>query len=87
MTELDPFTILISFQVERPSSHEMILSFDSWVILTCKKIIVNQQTILDNSFSLLPALDEGYFSDLELHAANGHTVSFLLSPAPNSNRY
>jgi len=53
----------------------MILSFDSIIILTCKKT-TNHQTNLDNAFSLVPALDEGYFSDLELKAANNHTVKF-----------
>jgi len=51
----------------------MILSFDSIIIITCKKT-TNHQTNLDNAFSLAPALDEGYFSDLELHSANNHTV-------------
>lgn len=38
---------------------------------------MNQQTSLDNPFSLLPALEEGYFSDLELCAANSQAVSEL----------
>ena len=55
----------------------MILSFDSMIILTCKKI-TNHQTNLDNAFSLAPALDEGYFSDLEIRAANNHTVRLFI---------
>lgn len=59
--------------MEKPSNQEMILSFDSMIILTCKKT-TNYQSYLDNAFSLVPALEEGYFSDMELHAANNHTV-------------
>ncbi|KAK4022489.1 uncharacterized protein LOC116919472 [Daphnia magna] len=63
---------VIEFRVEKPSHQELILCFDSWIILTCKKITTKSQSVLDNSFSLTHALEEGYFSDFELCAENGH---------------
>ncbi len=52
----------------------MILSFESCIILTCKRVIINHHTHLDFPFSLLPALEDGYFSDFELCTANGQKV-------------
>ena len=53
----------------------MILSFDSWIIITCKRKLSSHQINLDNTFTLYPALEDGYFSDLEIRASNGQTVS------------
>nr|CAH0099042.1 unnamed protein product [Daphnia galeata] len=64
---------VIEFRVEKPSHQELILCFDSWIILTCKRITTKTQSGLDNSFTLTDALEEGYFSDFELCAANGHS--------------
>ena len=55
----------------------MILSYDSWIIITCKRKLSSHQTNLDNTFTLYPALEDGYFSDLEIRASNGQTVSYI----------
>ena len=49
-------------------------SFESCIILTCKRVIINHHTHLDFPFSLLPALEDGYFSDFDLCTANGQKV-------------
>lgn len=67
--------LIFKKKVEKPSHQELIMCFDSWIVLTCKRIVTNNQNGLDNQFTLVHALEEGYFSDLELCAANGHTVS------------
>ncbi|XP_057367021.1 LOW QUALITY PROTEIN: uncharacterized protein LOC130688040 [Daphnia carinata] len=64
---------VIEFRIQTPSIQELVLLFESFIILTCKRIATKSQSVLDNSFSLTHALEEGYFSDFELCAANGHT--------------
>lgn len=64
---------IIEFRVERPSHQEMVLSIESCIILTCK-LVSSQQSQLDFPFSLLPALEDGYFSDLELCTSDGYKV-------------
>ena len=51
----------------------MVLSIESCIILTCK-LVSSQQSQLDFPFSLLPALEDGYFSDLELCTSDGYKV-------------
>ena len=53
----------------------LVLKCDNWCILQCKRI--NDETIEENvctSFTLLPALEDGYFSDVELVSANNKQV-------------
>jgi len=64
---------IIEFRLEKPSHQEMILSFDLWIIITCKRKLSSHQTNLDNNFTLYPALEDGCFSDMEIRASSGQT--------------
>lgn len=79
MYPLTDFSICLTtfklLEVEKPSHQELVLSFDSWVILSCKRLVASDKNSLDNPFTLAPALEEGYFSDLEICAAGGQKVT------------
>ncbi|KAK7869304.1 hypothetical protein R5R35_012870 [Gryllus longicercus] len=77
---------VIEFRVERPEAQDvMILSCDGWCVLHCKRIAETEpDPPIDSTFSLLPALEDGYFSDLSITACNSkqfavHTCILRLS--------
>ncbi|XP_044732009.1 uncharacterized protein LOC123294888 [Chrysoperla carnea] len=52
-------------------SDSMIMMCEGWCVLNCKRVNEdNSQTCTDVPFSLLPALEDGYFSDLCISSDN-----------------
>ncbi|CAG7666507.1 unnamed protein product [Allacma fusca] len=57
---------MFEFWVDRPVSRDMMrLTFEGWCILNCQQVSASQPQ-LDFSYSLLTALTEGFFSDIDL---------------------
>lgn len=55
---------------------DISLTCDEWGTLHCKKVLEEpQDTTLNTTFSLLPALEDGYFSDIKIIADNNKEVS------------
>lgn len=60
-----------------PPGH-MTLRNDLWCCLRCKRIPLEElEPLLDSPYSLLPALEDGYFSDINITATNGKQVTDL----------
>ncbi|CAL4114149.1 unnamed protein product, partial [Meganyctiphanes norvegica] len=88
---------IIEFRLDQPvmSRDLMLLTYDGWFMLQCEKLHT-PDTQVDLTYSLLPALQDGYFSDLTLTAATGRIfevhrvvlecsapwVDWSLSPSP-----
>ncbi|KAE8752100.1 hypothetical protein FOCC_FOCC001262 [Frankliniella occidentalis] len=65
---------VIEFKMEgfEPPFDHMTLRNDLWCCLQCKRIPAEElEPLLDASFSLLPALEDGYFSDISIPAISG----------------
>lgn len=60
---------------------------DLWCCLRCKRVPTEElEPLLDAPYTLHPALEDGYFSDATLTAANGKQVtSFLRNDLTKSN--
>lgn len=58
----------------------MTLTCEGWYHLQCKRIVKNEPDNPDSPFSLLPALEDGYFSDLTITAMNNKQVRNILYP-------
>jgi hypothetical protein len=57
----------------------MLLKCEDWCLLHCKRVIApDPEPPIDSSFSLLPALEDGYFSDLSITASNNKQVWAVL---------
>lgn len=57
----------------------MTLRNDHWCCLRCKRIPVEElEPLLDVPFTLLPALEDGYFSDISISSSNGKQVLKVL---------
>jgi len=53
----------------------MVLMCEGWCQLHCKRVAASDpEPPIDSSFSLLPALEDGYFSDLSITASNSKQV-------------
>lgn len=53
----------------------MMMTCDGWCMLHCRRKPISQPVeVLDAPLSLLPALEDGYFSDLTIAAANNKKV-------------
>ncbi|CAG2062640.1 unnamed protein product [Timema podura] len=63
---------IIEFRAEHPENQDtMLLSCESWCLLQCRRVFSGEfNSPVLSTFSLLPALEEGYFSDLTITAAN-----------------
>ncbi|GFG38681.1 hypothetical protein Cfor_08266 [Coptotermes formosanus] len=77
---------LIEFRVDhREPQDVMVLMCEGWYQLHCKRVAASDpEPLTDSSFSLLPALEDGYFSDLSITASNSkqfpvHTCILRLS--------
>lgn len=56
-----------------------MLTCEGWCTLKCKRVKDEPlEQNFNSPFSLLPALEDGYFSDITISAANGKEVSFIL---------
>jgi hypothetical protein len=56
----------------------MLLTCEGWCHLHCKRVAASDpDPPVDSSFSLLPALEDGYFSDLSITASNNKQVQVL----------
>lgn len=82
---------IIEFRVDQPeSSDQMLMQCDGWCLLHCKRVPpTDPLPASDAPFSLLPALEDGYFSDLSITASNNkkfavHSCILKLS-APELN--
>lgn len=69
-----------NFQCDQKEPRDnLTMTCDSWCILHCKRIY---EDCIDKyhsiPFSLLPALEDGYFSDLTLVSSNKKQVSIAL---------
>jgi hypothetical protein len=53
-----------------------LINTDGWCALHCRriKVIAEPEVPLDFPFSMLPALEEGFFSDVTIAADNGKEV-------------
>lgn len=53
----------------------VLINTDGWCALHCRRIkVVEPEVPLDFPFSVLPALEEGFFSDVTIKADNGKEV-------------
>jgi hypothetical protein len=54
----------------------VLINTDGWCALHCRriKVVAEPEVPLDFPFSLLPALEEGFFSDVTIIADNGKEV-------------
>nr|CAD7448516.1 unnamed protein product [Timema bartmani] len=61
-----------TYEAEHPENQDtMLLSCESWCLLQCRRVFSGEfNSPVLSTFSLLPALEEGYFSDLTITAAN-----------------
>ena len=68
-------------QVDHPEPQDvMLLTCEGWWCLHCKRVVASDpEPPVDSSFSLLPALEDGYFSDLSITASNNKQVSQFYS--------
>lgn len=64
------------FQVDQPESpDQMLMTCEGWCLLHCRRKPTSEPSeVLDAPFSLLPALEDGYFSDLAIVASNNKKV-------------
>ncbi|XP_047118625.1 uncharacterized protein LOC124799129 [Schistocerca piceifrons] len=64
---------VIEFRVDHPDGQDtMVLTCDAWCMLRCKRVVESDPDPPgDAPFSLLPALEDGYFSDVSITASNG----------------
>lgn len=67
-------------QVDRPeSSDHMLMKCDGWCLLHCKRVLPSDpMPAADAPFSLLPALEDSYFSDLSITAGNNKKVRLII---------
>ncbi|XP_067013462.1 uncharacterized protein [Anabrus simplex] len=77
---------VIEFRVEQTEAQDMmLLTCEGWCLLHCKRVAeAEPDPPVDSNFSLLPALEDGYFSDLSITASNNkqfavHTSILQLS--------
>jgi hypothetical protein len=57
----------------------MLLTCEGWCLLQCRRLAgVEPEVPLDFPFSLLPALEEGFFSDVTIRADNNKKVRIFL---------
>jgi hypothetical protein len=82
------------FQVKtNPSVPDfMQLTYDNWSILFCQKIGSESNgsnffSISDPSYHMLPAFQEGFFSDLVIKASNGAEVRKTLQLTTFKERF
>uniref|UniRef100_A0A1B6MP93 BTB domain-containing protein n=1 Tax=Graphocephala atropunctata TaxID=36148 RepID=A0A1B6MP93_9HEMI len=63
---------IIEFRVDQPESpDQMLMTCDGWCLLHCRRSTTSEPgAAMDATFSLLPALEDGYFSDLTIVASN-----------------
>ncbi|XP_075220250.1 uncharacterized protein LOC142323850 isoform X2 [Lycorma delicatula] len=62
---------IIEFKVNQPDPSDMMMTCDGWCLLHCKRASPSEPApVLDSPFSFLPALEDGYFSDLSITASN-----------------
>ncbi|KAK8390170.1 hypothetical protein O3P69_013023 [Scylla paramamosain] len=63
---------IIEFRLDQPvmSRDLMLLTYDGWFMLQCEKLGVPDVSP-DLPYSLLPALNDGYFSDITITAKSG----------------
>lgn len=62
---------IIEFKVNQPDPSDMMMTSDGWCLLHFKRACPAEPTpVLDGPFSFLPALEDGYFSDLSITASN-----------------
>jgi hypothetical protein len=71
--------LFIFIKVDHPDPQDvMMLTCEGWCHLQCKRVIASDpDPPIDSSFSLLPALEDGYFSDLSITASNNKQVQDL----------
>ena len=69
-------TLFIFIKVDhREPQDMMVLMCEGWCQLHCKRVAASDpEPPIDSSFSLLPALEDGYFSDLSITASNSKQV-------------
>ncbi|XP_071544090.1 uncharacterized protein [Panulirus ornatus] len=79
---------IIEFRLDQPvmSRDLMLLTYDGWFMLQCEKLST-PEIAPDLPYSLLPALSDGYFSDVTITAKSGrkfevHSI-ILESSMPN----
>jgi len=66
---------IISFEISTLTETQLIMTKCSWEI-TCEKIdLPSEKNYAPAPFSLLPALEDGYFSDIEIVADNGRSFN------------
>ncbi|XP_042226007.1 uncharacterized protein LOC121869013 [Homarus americanus] len=63
---------IIEFRLDQPvmSRDLMLLTYDGWFMLQCEKL-ATPEIAPDLPYSLLPALTDGYFSDITITAKSG----------------
>ncbi|XP_054262009.1 uncharacterized protein LOC128985991 isoform X2 [Macrosteles quadrilineatus] len=63
---------IIEFRVDQPEAHDqMLMICDGWCVLHCRRSSATEPSqTSDATFSLLPALEDGYFSDLTIASSN-----------------
>ncbi|XP_046685129.1 uncharacterized protein LOC124370870 [Homalodisca vitripennis] len=63
---------VIEFRVDQTESpDQMLMTCEGWCLLHCRRTTTSEPgNAMDASFSLLPALEDGYFSDLTIVASN-----------------
>ncbi|XP_013783752.1 uncharacterized protein LOC106467912 [Limulus polyphemus] len=61
---------VIEFQVDQPKEDTIQLTYEGWCVLQCEKVSTNDSKH-DVPFSFMCALEEGYFSDMIIKAADG----------------
>ncbi|KAK4323489.1 hypothetical protein Pmani_005804 [Petrolisthes manimaculis] len=66
---------IIEFRLDQPvmSRDLMLLTYDGWFMLQCEKLNM-PEVAPDLSYSLLPALSDGYFSDITIISKSGRKV-------------
>jgi hypothetical protein len=71
--------LFIFIKVDHPDPQDMmLLKCEDWCLLHCKRVVApDPEPPIDSSFSLLPALEDGYFSDLSITASNNKQVQAL----------
>ncbi|XP_069955000.1 uncharacterized protein [Cherax quadricarinatus] len=81
---------IIEFRLDQPvmSRDLMLLTYDGWFMLQCEKL-TTPEIVPDLPYSLLPALADGYFSDVTIIAKSGrkfdvHSI-VLESSMPSMN--
>jgi hypothetical protein len=72
------YTLIFLFKVNQTYQDSIVLiNTDGWCALHCRriKVIAEPEVVpLDFPFSMLPALEEGFFSDVTITADNGKEV-------------